>query len=127
MKGFLAALATLVVLFTAGVASAETAPSYTLSAHCAGLTVGATDYPSGARLQVYTGKVRAGSVKRVDQVFTGALSKRVAFSTGTASNTYSVTITAPGVPTVLRRGTLTSCTPQYANQLPGVILPPVGW
>ena len=103
------------------------APSYSLSAHCAGLTLSASGYPAGSRLIIETGKPRQGRTTRVDKTFSGSLSERVPFSEGQLANTYSVQITAAGVDPVLLKGTLTSCTPRYANQTAGIIPPPAGW
>jgi type 1 fimbria pilin len=127
MRKMLVSLAALLAIGSASLAQAATAPSYAVSAHCAGLTVSATDYPAGASLQVYTGKYRAGSFLRVGRGFEGSTSARVAFSAGTVDNTYAVYITAPGVATVVRRGQMTSCTPRYPNQLAGVVRPPLDW
>lgn len=127
MRRSLATLAVLAALGSAAVGQAAATPTTTVDAHCAGFTVSASDYPAGARLQVYTGKYRAGSFLRLNRLFEGATTHRQEFSAGQADNTFAVYVTAPGATTYVRRGQMTSCTPRYANQLAGVVLPPAGW
>jgi hypothetical protein len=102
-------------------------PTYTLSAHCAGLTFSATGWPAGSALLISTGQARGGSTVRVSKTFTGATTERVEFPAGQSANTYSIQVTAANTNPLVLRGSLTSCTPRYANQQASVIKPPPGW
>jgi hypothetical protein len=103
------------------------APTHSLTAHCAGLTLTTADYPAGSKVIISTGKQRGGSTVRVNKTFQGSLNERVAFPAGETANTYSVQLTAAGIAPVVLKGTLTSCTPRYANQQGSVVPPPAGW
>jgi hypothetical protein len=102
-------------------------PTYTLSAHCAGLTFTASNWPAGSALLISTGQARGGSIVRVSKTFTGSTTERVEFPVGQSANTYSIQVTAANVNPLVLKGSMTSCTPRYANQLASVVQPPPGW
>jgi hypothetical protein len=117
------AAAALAVLAIAAPASAAT--TYTVSAHCAGLTLDTTGWPADSNVQIATRRPNYNYITRVNRVFTDADHEKVGFGDTTGGNYYRIQITGPGVAPVILAGFQNPCTRRNYNQTPTPA--PYGW